>query len=245
LLNLLLAARDTTSAVLSFMMYLLAMHPDVTRKLRKEVLEQVGVDVPPTAENIRELKYLRAVLNETMRVFTPLPSNIRDTRSEGIVFPNADPTFSSTASLPPLYMPPETPILIFPFLTQRNPALWGEDSEVFDPERWIDPVRLKKFAENPSKFIPFSLGPRICLGQNYALNEMSYFMVRLLQRFERFRLAEDRQLTPPWISNPDSQKLGAAHPGTSRKAIEKIWPAYTITMHVKGGLWIHCDKASD
>jgi hypothetical protein len=59
-----------------------------------------------------------------------------------------------------MYVPPKTAVLIFPFLTQRNPALWDEDSEEFIPERWIDPARLKKFADNPSKFIPFSLGPR-------------------------------------------------------------------------------------
>lgn len=58
-------------------------------------------------------------------------------------------------------MPPETPILVFPFLMQRNTALWGEDAEVFDPDRWIDPARLKNITEDPTKFIPFSLGPRV------------------------------------------------------------------------------------
>jgi hypothetical protein len=73
-----------------------------------------------------------------------------------------------------------------------------------------------------------------CIGQNYALNEASYFMIRLLQRFDTFTLAEDRQLTPPWISDPNSShKPDAAHPGSSRKAVEKVWLVSTITIHAK------------
>ena len=65
LINILLAARDTTSVALSFAVYLLAMHPDVTRKLRREILEHVGFDGIPTVENIRELKYCMPYLLST------------------------------------------------------------------------------------------------------------------------------------------------------------------------------------
>ena len=58
-------------------------------------------------------------------------------------------------------MPPNTTILFLPLLMQRNPALWGEDADNFDPERWIDPKRVKKFVANPTMFTPFSAGPRI------------------------------------------------------------------------------------
>jgi cytochrome P450 len=44
---------------------------------------------------------------------------------------------------------------------QRNPALWGDDADDFNPERWIDPNRMKKFVANPTMFTPFSAGPRI------------------------------------------------------------------------------------
>lgn len=57
-------------------------------------------------------------------------------------------------------------------------------------------------------------------------------MVRMLQRFDKFELAEDKQLTPPWITEPTQAKAGV-HPGSERKSVEKIWPAYTITIHVK------------
>ena len=78
-----------------------------------------------------------------------------------------------------------------------------------------------------------------CLGQNYAHNEASLFMIRLLQRFESFTLAEDKQLSPPWKTNPpptDPSKrgmFGPCWPGTKRKALEKIWPSHNIVLSVK------------
>jgi hypothetical protein len=58
-------------------------------------------------------------------------------------------------------MPAETVVIYLPFLTQRNPALWGEDADEFDPERWIDRERLGKYVANPAMYAPFSAGPRI------------------------------------------------------------------------------------
>lgn len=103
---------------------------------------------------------MRAVLNETLRLFPPVPLNARESRSEACVLPPSDPTFP-TIDPRPFYMPPETIVMYLPLLTQRNTALWGEDADEFDPERWIDPARLKKFVSNPTMFTPFSAGPRI------------------------------------------------------------------------------------
>jgi hypothetical protein len=157
----------------------------------------------------------------------------------------ADPTFSDSDPRP-LYIPADTIIMYFPVLTQRNKALWGEDADEFDPERWIDPDRLKKYVSNPTMFTPFSAGPRIvsstpslsasfarrlligiqCIGQNYAYNEMSYFLVRLLQQFDRFTLAREYQ--PEGSLPPADWKSGKG-----RKTIEKIWPSSAMTLYVK------------
>lgn len=61
-------------------------------------------------------------------------------------------------------MPGNTPIMYLPLLIQRNPALWGPDADVFDPERWLQPERVAKFTSNPAMFAPFSAGPRIVSG---------------------------------------------------------------------------------
>ena len=156
------------------------MHPDVTRKLRAEVLQHCGLDEAPTYDNIKQLKYstrlnlalivshpvfnrcstVRAVLNETLRLFPPIPLNMRQSRSTSCTLPPADPTYPSDSSAP-LYIPKNTSFMYIPLLTQRNPALWGADANAFDPERWLDPEHLRRFTASPMMFTPFSAGPRI------------------------------------------------------------------------------------
>ena len=100
------------------------------------------------------------MINETLRLFPPVPLNVRECRSTPCIFPQSDRTYPKTSNQP-LYMPPTTTIVFLPLLMQRNPALWGDDADNFDPERWIDPIRMKKFVANPTMFTPFSAGPRI------------------------------------------------------------------------------------
>ncbi|KAF9484616.1 cytochrome P450 monooxygenase CYP63 [Pholiota conissans] len=236
LLSMLLASRDTTACVLTYITYFLAIHPHITTKLRAEVLQTVGSTAAPTFEQLRHMKYMRAVINETLRLFPPVPLNVRETRSAPCALPPPDRTYSESADPRPLYMPAETTIIYLPLLTQRNSALWGEDADEFDPERWIDPARVAKFVAHPAMYTPFSAGPRICLGQNYAYNETSYFLVRLLQQFDRFTLA------------PEVQPEGSLPPAVwrnrkGRQAYEKIWPSAAMTLYVKGGLWVRYHKA--
>ena len=139
----------------------------------------LGPEGVPTADNMRKLTYgesklpeasekhcsrastpnhpVRAVLNETLRLFTPLPLSIRDARDEGVVLPRSDVTYSS----PPMYIPPGMPVLFAFHLLQTNKALWGPDAEEFKPERWLDEELQRKVAANPAIYTPFSSGPRI------------------------------------------------------------------------------------
>ena len=80
-------------------------------------------------------------------------------------------------------------------------------ASTFDPNRWLD-ERVKYIVRNPFIFLPFNAGPRICLGQQFAYNKMSYFLIRLLQNFSEVSFAEDEQpseLKPPaaWKSFHD------------------------------------------
>ena len=187
---------------------------------------------------------MRAVINETLRLFPPVPLNVRESRS-ACVLPPADGTY--TGSEPQsLYMPAGTILTYLPLLTQRNPALWGADADEFKPERWLDPDRLAQFVANPTMYLPFSAGPRIvsvflrpliplevnlllflqCLGQNYAYNELTYFLIRLLQQFSSFSLAQEYQ---PEGSLPPPEWKGRK----GRQAFEKIWPSNALTLYVK------------
>ncbi|KZT03032.1 cytochrome P450 [Laetiporus sulphureus 93-53] len=232
LLNILLASRDTTSSLLTFITYFLAMHPDVAQKLRKEVLEYCGADGTPTFETIKSMRYMRAVINETLRVFPPVATNSRESRPQACLLPRPDCTLPADPR--PLYFPASTPVIYLPILTHRNPALWGDDADKFDPDRWLD-HRLSIFTSNPMIFTPFSAGPRICLGQNYALNEASYFLTRLIQKFDTFTLAPEAQ--PDGSVPPPEWKAAKG-----RQSIEKLWPSSALTSFVKGGLWVRFDK---
>ncbi|KAF5367302.1 hypothetical protein D9757_010082 [Collybiopsis confluens] len=239
LLSLLLASRDTTACLLTYVTYFMAIYPDVAKRLRAEVLERCGPSGDITYEQLRSLRYMRAVLNETLRLFPPVPLNVRESRPGGCTLPPSDPSFGCQEQhddLRPLHMPGSTVITYLPLLTQRNPALWGKDADAFDPDRWLEGERLSRFVNNPTMFTPFSAGPRICLGQNYAYNEASFFLVRLLQQFDTFTLAPEAQ---PEGSLPPLEWQGRK----GRQAEEKIWPAAALTLFVKGGLWASISKS--
>ncbi|KAF7290302.1 Cytochrome P450 [Mycena chlorophos] len=235
LLSVLLASRDTTACLLTYVVYFIAIYPEVGKKLRAEVLEHCGPDRAPTFENIRDMKYLRAVINEVLRLFPPIPLNVRESRANACTLPPSDNTYASDDPRP-FYMPGGTTIMYLPLLTQRNPALWGSDADVFDPERWLQPERIAKFVANPAMYAPFSAGPRICIGQNYAFNEASYFLVRLLQRFDTFTLAPEVQ--PPGSLPPPEWKTRRG-----RQAVEQVWPAAAMTLFVKGGMWVRFGRS--
>ena len=71
-LNILLAGRDTTACTLTYAVYRMAEHPDILKRLREEILSVVGPSRRPSYEDIRNMKYLRAVINETLRLYPPV-----------------------------------------------------------------------------------------------------------------------------------------------------------------------------
>jgi len=225
-LNILLAGRDTTAATLTFTVYFLCTHPQVFKRLRSEIMEKVGPTASPTYDDIRDLKYLRAVLNETLRLYPAVPLNVRRNK-EALVWPNPVP------SEKPLYIPANTEMGYAVVTMHRRKDYWGPDAEEFDPDRFIDHRLGKYLLPNPFIFLPFNAGPRICLGQQFAYNEMSFFLIKLLQNFSSMELDPISQppgSLPPseWTETPDG----------TRKSMEKILPKVHLTMYSKGGLWV-------
>ncbi|KAG8715315.1 hypothetical protein FRC09_016709 [Ceratobasidium sp. 395] len=228
LLNILIAGRDTTAATLTFACYALAMYPACLDKLRAEVLGTFETSRHPKFEELRGMKYLRAFINEVLRVFPPVPFNER-TAVRSTVF---------KAGGQNVYVPKGAQVPISILHMHRRKDLWGPDADEFDPERWLD-ERMKKYVTpNPFIFLPFSAGPRICLGQQFAYNESSYFLVRLLQRVDQITLAPEAQ--PPESLPPPHWKNGSG-----RKAIERLWMRSHLTTYSVGGLWVRMREASD
>lgn len=175
LLNILLAGRDTTASLLSWTIWLLAQHPDVWTKLRPVILDDFGSYEDPeeiTYSRLKSCKYLQQVLNEVLRIVPVVPLNSRRCISDTTLPRGGGPTGES-----PIFVPAGTEVNYSVYVMHHRPDIWGADAEEFKPERWE--------GRRPGwEFLPFNGGPRICLGQQFALIEASYVIVRLLQRFD-------------------------------------------------------------
>ncbi|KDQ14076.1 hypothetical protein BOTBODRAFT_132971 [Botryobasidium botryosum FD-172 SS1] len=229
----LLAGRDTTASLLTFSTYALALHPEAMLELRKEVLRTVGQMRAPTPADIRSMKYLRAFINEVLRLFPSLPVNIR--RS---VVSSALP--SPLSKMGPLYMQDHVSITYSLFLMQRRADVWGGDAEMFKPERWLDipgqALQTKPQVANPFIFLPFNGGPRMCLGQGFAYQECSYLLIRLLQRFRAFDFAPDAQ---PLVSLPPKEWAQIK----GRASIERCRIKSSLVLYAEGGMWLRARAA--
>ncbi|KAK0213265.1 cytochrome P450 [Desarmillaria ectypa] len=243
LINVLVAGRDTTASLLTFAVYRMCEHPDVVARLRSEIVEKVG-NRKPTYEDIRDMKYLRAFLNGTKTVsYTPTRNNFSSYPLETL---RLHPTVSSkvATTLPnkgrtPYYIPSNTRVVYSVFLMHRRTDLWGPDALEFDPDRFLDSRVHKYLTPNPYIFLPFNAGPRICLGQQFAYNEASYYLIRLLQNFSSFSLATEAQ---PSESIPPKSWTPA--PGTT-KGRDRIMFGIHVTLYAKGGLWVKMEETKE
>ncbi|KAI0703354.1 cytochrome P450 [Cerioporus squamosus] len=229
-LNILLAGRDTTACTLTFAVYRLAEHKDVFNRLREEILNVVGPTRRPTYDDIRNMKFLRAVINETLRLYPPVPVNIRFAVKD-TVLP------ATTAGGKGLFVSAGTKVVYSVFMMHRRKDLWGPDALSFDPDRFLDERVQKYLTPNPFIFLPFNAGPRICLGQQFAYNETSFMLVRLLQQFSSIEftpeVAPESVVPPGYTDSPGSD-------GTDR-----VWMGSHLTMYAKGGLWVKMTEATD
>ncbi|CAG8970973.1 hypothetical protein HYALB_00007641 [Hymenoscyphus albidus] len=177
LLHILLAGRDTTASLLGFLFWHLARRPDVWNQLRAEILE-LGSGIP-TFEQIKSLKYMQWVLNETLRLHPIVPVNSREANRDTTL-----PVGGGKDGKSPIFVPKGGIVDYQVYVMHRRKDLYGEDSDEFKPERWSD-------LRPGWQYLPFNGGPRICIGQQFALIEASYCAVRLLQTFKSIESKDD------------------------------------------------------
>lgn len=163
-----MASFETTASALTWTLFLLAQHPEVMHKLMDE-LETIPGDNPPTPEQISQLSYLEWVIKESMRVLPPVPYTVRVSRRYVKMGPHTVPTGAR--------------ILCSHYLTHHLPELYPEP-ERFHPERWrdIDP--------NQYEYMPFSAGPRMCIGAAFATQLLKISLAMMLRKF-RFQVVPD------------------------------------------------------
>lgn len=174
LLNILLAGRDTTAGLLGYTFSFLARHPAVYKTLRGEILSAFGTGTDKISfESLKACSYLQHVINEVLRLEPSVPENARTAIRDTTLPRGGGPNGTS-----PIYIRAGTEVLYNVRTMHRRVDLWGEDAHEFKPERW-------QAMRRPGwEYLPFNGGPRICLGQQFALTEAGYVIVRMVQRFD-------------------------------------------------------------
>jgi cytochrome P450 len=183
LISVLLAGRDTTAATLSWTLYELSHYPAIYAKLRSEILSVVGPTRQPTYEDLKAMKYLSHTLNETLRLYPAVPFNIR--------FALTDTTLPGFPGQPDITVVAGDAVIYSTLVIQRRRDIYPAASSEFAPPQVFSPDRWDRWSPPPWTYIPFNGGPRICIGQNLALTEMAYVLVRILQRYEKVEYRDE------------------------------------------------------
>ncbi|KAI7366139.1 cytochrome P450 [Hortaea werneckii] len=171
-LAILFAGRDTTASLLGWCFVRLALHKDIYGNLRDVILKDFAQSESITFAQLKSCRYLQHFLNEVLRLHPTVPLNQRTAACDTTL-----PVCGGSDGKSPVAVLKGDPVGFSVYLMHRRKDLWGRDALEFRPERWEQ--------KYPNwQFLPFSGGPRICIGQQFALTEVGFVIVRLLQRFE-------------------------------------------------------------
>ena len=164
-LTMFFAGYETTAQTLTWIWYLLAQHAEVEQKLYAELTDVLGGRLP-TVEDLPRLKFMRMVIDETLRLYPPVWINNREVLIDNVIDGYA--------------MPKGSLVFMLPYIVHRHPAYW-ENPEAFIPERFAP-----EHAEAPyhEAYIPFGAGPRACIGTHFALLEIQLILATLAQYYQ-------------------------------------------------------------
>ncbi len=205
-LTVLLAGHETTAIVLAFCCHLLALHPEAADRLVQEVETVLGDRLPTTAD-LPALRFTEGVVKETMRLFPPAYQIGREALHDCEVGGFA--------------VPKGTVVLPTQWVVHRDPR-WFTRPEAFLPERWLDGLahRLPRGA-----YFPFGDGPRICIGNHFAMTEAVLALATLAPRFRlEAESAAAIPLLPSITLRPrDGVHLRILHrAGAGRRSLEEV-----------------------
>ena len=175
-LTFLAAGHETTANTLAWIFYLLALFPDAEARVIDE-LASVACEQPLEPETLDKLVFTRAVVNEALRLYPPAPFIGREALAQDEIAGRRIET--------------GTQVLISPWIVHRHLRLW-DDPAAFRPERFMAPHDRDILH---GAFIPFGLGPRVCIGRAFAIQEILVVLATILPAF-RFRLVDPAAIRP-------------------------------------------------
>ncbi|MET0928677.1 MAG: cytochrome P450 [Aeromicrobium sp.] len=170
ILTFLVAGHETTSGALSFALYYLTRDRELLARAHEEVDRILGADrdADPTFEQVAKFRFLRRVLDEGLRLWPTAPGFARSPREV------------TTLSTGHVMRPGDWAIVVLP-LVHRDPAVWGDDADQFDPDRFLPEHSRGRLAHS---YKPFGTGERSCIGRQFALHEAILVLARMLHRYD-------------------------------------------------------------
>jgi cytochrome P450 len=171
-----MAGHETTANTLAWAWYLLSQAPGVEAQLHREIDEVLGGEAPSLAD-VARLRYTRAVIDETLRLYPPVPILAREALEDEAIRNRPVPKGSL--------------VMVVPWLIHRHKLLWDKPDH-FWPERFMPggPGAKSKFS-----YVPFAIGPRICAGLSFGQTEAILSLATLAQRFS-LRLKSGHAVEP-------------------------------------------------
>ncbi|XP_038713597.1 cytochrome P450 CYP749A22-like [Tripterygium wilfordii] len=173
------SGQETTNSLLAWTIMILAIHTDWQEKARKEVLMIFG-HKKPNSDGIARLKMMSMIINETLRLYSPVLVLHRKTSRE--------------ARLGKLTLPAGIQLQVPIIALHHDSNIWGEDAHLFKPERFSEGV-AKATNNNVTAYFPFGAGPRTCVGVNFAITEAKIALSMILQCY-------NFTLSPAYVHSP-------------------------------------------
>ena len=188
------AGHETVASALTWAWQLLATHPDVRDRVRAEVDDVCG-DRAVTFDDVRRLPYTAAVLDEVLRLYPPAWLVTRRAREDDMLpVRGRGPVAIAAGAL----------IIVSPWIVHRDPWAWP-DPDVFDPTRFLDAegARRRDIAAMPA-YLPFGVGPRLCIGRDMALLEGVLVLASLVSRVDLEPVGPPPRAVPLVTMRPDA-----------------------------------------
>jgi len=191
-----LAGHETSASALAMTLYLLSIHPMVQEQLWAELdpLLRDAADGIPSLDQLRQLKLTRAVFEEALRLYPPLPFLVRESQRD--------------TSLAGQRCPFKTMVSISPWVVHRHARYWRDPAQ-FDPQRFLsDRANLPL-----GSYLPFGMGPRICPGAAFAMQEATMLLAAIVHRY---RISADASRPPEVVGR--------------------------LTLRARNGVWIRLER---
>ncbi|KAK0192740.1 cytochrome P450, partial [Armillaria mellea] len=186
-LTFLLAGHETTAHTICFALVLLALYPDVQRRVYEEVSRSwpEGATAPSYKESVATLEYTKSVFLETLRLFPPVARLGKLVQANSILptrrFQMSPEGKPCNIERIPVAIEKGSLVIIDIFGLHMNPIHWGDDVEEFRPERFID---TESYRWPRDAFFAFAGGPRSCIGQRFAMTEGLSFLANIVRKYE-------------------------------------------------------------